>query len=94
MQPYLILAAAGAVAATAMLAREPEAAPQPRTVLPQIGVPADEASVHLIDRPGLYGVSDPAPGMRYAVIGSSLVRIEPDTNIVRAVIRGGVRPLD
>lgn len=63
-------------------------------VRPEIGEPVAPESLHVIDRPGLYGVSEPKPGMEYAVVGNSLVRIDAATSTVRSIIRGGVRPLD
>lgn len=77
-----------------MLGSEPVPRPQPAPIRLQIGEPVAADSIHLIERPGLYGVADPAPGMRYAVVGSSLVRIDAATNVVRSIVRGSVRPLD
>lgn len=94
-KPFLILAAAVGAAATAALWGQPpphEAAPPP--FRPEIGTEVPPERLHLVKRPGLYGISDPAPGMQYAVVGSSLVRIEAGTAIVRSIIRGGVRPVD
>ena len=56
--------------------------------------PAPADRLHVISRPGLYGVAHPAAGMQYAVVGDSLVRIDADTKVVRAIIRGGVHPID
>lgn len=94
-RPYLVLAAAAcAVAATAISGTQDATEAQPAPVRPRIGEPVAPESLHLVRRPGLYGVSDPAPGMRYAVVGSSLVRIEEATNVVRSIVRGSVRPID
>ena len=92
IQPYLVLAALGAVVATAMLGSESEPPMRPAPVRPQVGVAVPSESIHLIERPGLYGVSDPAPGMRYAVVGSSLVRGEAAANRGISDLRGSVRP--
>lgn len=92
---YLILAvAACAVAATTMSGSEPAAEAEPTVIRPQIGEAVSPDVIHLIERPGLYGVSDPAPGTQYAVIGSSLVRLDAATYVVRSIIRGGVQPVD
>ncbi len=48
-------------------------------------VPAE--LIHEVVRPGLYGIGDPAPGMIYAVVGSSLVRMNPETRVILAIIR-------
>lgn len=94
-KPLLILAAAtGFVAVAAALNGEPARAPQPAPVRPEVGAPAAPGTLHLVRRPGLYGVSHPAPGTQYAIVGTSLVRIDTATHVVRSVIRGGVRPVD
>ena len=57
---------------------------QPKIV---VGEVVPQAMVEPIDRPGLYGVGDPSGNWVYAVVGSQLVRIDPETNVVLGVIR-------
>ena len=90
----LLLAAAGALIATTMSGGGVAPPVQPEAARPEIGAPAPADRLHVISRPGLYGVAHPAAGMQYAVVGDSLVRIDADTKVVRAIIRGGVHPID
>lgn len=90
----LVLAATGAVTATAMFGDVTVPAVQVDPIRPEIGSIARAGDLHVIRRPGLYGVSVPAAGMQYAVIGDSLVRIDAESHVIRAIIRNGVRPID
>lgn len=96
MRNLSFIAAAGMIAlaiATTMRAEAPGEAPAGRPLPVEVGMEAP-GQIHLIERPGLYGLGPEPQGSRYAVVGSSLVRLDSTSTVVRAVIRGGVRPLD
>lgn len=52
-----------------------------------VGTHVPHEMVEKIDRPGLYGVGNPSGNWDYAVVGSQLVRIERETNMLLAIIR-------
>lgn|GEM_PF-4871945 len=96
IRPALLTLAAlasAAVTATTFSGTEEEVA-RPRSAVQPIRVgdivPAE--MILSIERPGLYGVGDPAPGMAYAVVGSSLVRLDPASNLILAIIRPVLPP--
>lgn len=62
------------------------------SVLQVGGVAADP--MHMVERPGLYGLAMPPDGSRYAIVGNNLVRIDVRTGRIQAVIRAGVRPIN
>lgn len=95
VRPFFIFAAAiAAVAATSMFGGGTEPVALAVPAKPEIGAPVPADIMHVVTRPGLYGISDPAPGMQYAVVGDSLVRVEVETGTVRSIIRSNVRPVD
>lgn len=53
----------------------------------QVGKIYDGSVIHIVTKPGLYGLGPLVPGSRYAVIGNQLVRIDPQTNKVLSIIR-------
>lgn len=71
-----------------------EADSAPATLPVQVGQAVDAQRVHLIERPGLYGLGPQPSNSQYAVVNSTLVRIDPAQMIVQSVIRPSVQPLD
>ena len=43
--------------------------------------------VHIVTRPGLYGLGDPPSGQRYAVVDGRLVRVDRDTGRILSILR-------
>ena len=81
-----LAALASATVATGLTGAEDpraEAELQPLSV----GTAVPPAMIEKIDRPGLYGVGDPSDNWEYAVVGSQLVRIDRETNMLLAIIR-------
>lgn len=50
--------------------------------------------IHIIERPGLYGLGPELHGSRYAVANGYLIRIDPNTLKVLSVLRVQNRVLD
>ena len=51
------------------------------------GTVIDWRDVHVITRPGLYGLTDPPAGQRYAIVDGRLVRIDRDSSKILSIIR-------
>lgn len=62
--------------------------------LPPIGMPVDESELHLITRPGRYGLGQASGGSRYAVLNGRLVRVSVSDGQLLAVLRHADRILD
>lgn len=60
----------------------------------EVGSIAAEGAVHRIDRPGIYGLAQPPVGSSYAVVGNNLVRLDSETDQIKAVVRRAVTPVD
>lgn len=60
----------------------------------QVGDIALTEHLHLISRPGLYGLSTPPRGELYAVMDGQIVRIHADTAQVRSILRMAPQILD
>lgn len=88
-----VAAVAGAIS-LASLSIGSEGAP-PSTLPPalEIGSVVAPQSMHMVTRPGLYGLGDPPAGTEYAVVQGSLVRIDPVSRVIRGIIRP-VAPAD
>lgn len=54
---------------------------------PLVGRVVDWNDVHVVRKPGLYGLADPPEGQHYAIIDGRLVRIEARSAKVLSVIR-------
>ena len=50
--------------------------------------------IHLIDRPGLYGLGLGVPGSRYAVADGKLIRVEEQALKVQSILRSQAEILD
>lgn len=66
----------------------------PRQPSFSVGDTVTAEHVHLISRPGLYGLATPPQGQRYAVMEGQIVRVQTDTLQVRSVLRSAPRILD
>lgn len=51
------------------------------------GTVIDWRDVHVITRPGLYGLTDPPAGQRYAIVDGRLVRVDRDSSKILSIIR-------
>lgn len=96
------LLAASALAATCgiggwVIADEMSARPVPpgpaRAEL-RVGDRVEAHRLHMIGRPGLYGLGPEPEGSAYAVVDSKLVRVDTEKMVIRAIIRPGVQPVD
>ncbi|WBU52564.1 hypothetical protein [Paracoccus sp. SCSIO 75233] len=52
-----------------------------------IGEVADPARLHIVSRPGRYGLRPAPTGSKYAVMNGRLVRIDAESGKVQSVIR-------
>lgn len=52
-----------------------------------VGAVIDLGSVHLVSRPGLYGLGEPPKGQRYAVVNGRLMRVDRETGRILSIIR-------
>ena len=52
-----------------------------------VGSVIDLGGVHLVSRPGLYGLGEPPKGQRYAIMNGRLVRVDRDTGRILSIIR-------
>lgn len=52
-----------------------------------VGGVVDWDHVHIVRRPGLYGLTDAPKGQRYAIVDGRLVRIDESTRKILSVIR-------
>lgn len=60
-----------------------------------VGDQLDEGRMHIITRPGLYGLTGSVTTQsRYGIIDGKLLRFDPETMQLRAIIRSGVLPLE
>lgn len=66
----------------------------PRLPSFQVGDIASSEHLHLISRPGLYGLATPPQGELYAVVDGQIVRIHVDTAQVRSILRMAPQILD
>ena len=85
------LMAIGVYAATGSGETAAQAASSSQIVIGET-LPPD--SLHLIERPGLYGLGPEPPGSRYAVANGHLIRIDAKTLQVLSVLRIQDRVLD
>jgi len=53
----------------------------------RVGDPVDDARLHTVSRPGLYGIGNAPAGSRYGVIDGALIRYDSDTMQILSVIR-------
>ena len=53
----------------------------------RVGDPVDNARLHTVSRPGLYGIGDAPAGSRYGVIDGALIRYDSKTMQILSVIR-------
>lgn len=53
----------------------------------RVGDRIDNAHLQLIEAPGLYGLSLPPTGHRYAIVADHLVRIDPKDGQVLSILR-------
>lgn len=58
-----------------------------------VGDQLDPATLHEITRPGLYGLTRSGSD-RFGVVGDKLLRYDPTTLQLKAIIRSNVTPLD
>lgn len=58
-----------------------------------IGDRLDPAQLHVITRPGLYGLTGNSPD-RFGLVNGNLLRFDPKTMRLKSIIRTGVRMLD
>ncbi len=61
---------------------------------PTVGMDMPEDEIHHITMPGRYGLSQPANGYGYAVVGGHLVRIDAVDGHILSVLRPAPRILD
>lgn len=47
----------------------------------------DWDDVHVVTRPGLYGLSEPPTGQRFAIVDGRLVRVDSQTSKILSIIR-------
>lgn len=47
----------------------------------------DWNDVHVVTRPGLYGLSEPPAGQRFAIVDGRLVRVDSQTSKILSIIR-------
>ena len=59
-----------------------------------VGDSRDQAEVHLVTSPGLYGLGSGVPGSSYAVAHGKLIRIDPSSFKVLSILRDQPRLLD
>ncbi|MGR3199971.1 MAG: hypothetical protein ACU0HS_01305 [Paracoccus sp. (in: a-proteobacteria)] len=59
-----------------------------------VGDIASEHQVHMITRPGRYGLSSPPAGDAYAVVAGHIVRLDPTSKRIESVLRPVPRILD
>ena len=52
-----------------------------------VGRVVDWQEVHVISRPGLYGLTDAPRGQRYAIVDGRLIRIDESTRKILSIIR-------
>lgn len=52
-----------------------------------IGESVDLGTVHIVTRPGLYGLGDAPEGAQYAIIDNRLVRVDSRTGQILSIIR-------
>ncbi|MBK4215268.1 hypothetical protein JJJ17_04940 [Paracoccus caeni] len=51
-------------------------------------------SIHLIDRPGKYGLGPELPGSHYAIVSNTLVRVDASSFKILSVLRSHAEVLD
>lgn len=59
-----------------------------------VGDRLDPERLHVITRPGLYGLSGNAAGDRYGIVDGMLVRYDAQEMRLKSIIRTGVTPAD
>ena len=62
--------------------------------VPEIGTSVDRGSLHLITRPGRYGLAHPPGGSRYAVLDGQIVRVSVSDGQLLSILRRAERILD
>lgn len=82
------------MARTATSALRTEPAPATSRQALRIGDAIEPSAIHLITRPGLYGIGNPPRGSRYGVAEGRLIRFDPQTMQLQSVIRAVDRILD
>lgn len=60
----------------------------------KVGARVDPDRLHIVTRPGLYGMGRPPPGNRYGILNGRLIRFDPETMHVLSVIRHVEQILD
>lgn len=95
----LALSAFATVVQPGLAPQQPQ--PQPEAIAPEpylhaaggtppaisIGEPVDAARVHVVAEPGLYGLSEPPPENRYAIVDGHLVRVDEDSGKILSILR-------
>ncbi|WP_104492745.1 hypothetical protein [Paracoccus denitrificans] len=88
----LAILAPATLAQSAGQAAEPAAAEAP-TML-RVGDRLDNARLHQVTRPGLYGMSEAPSGSRYGIVDGKLIRYDPESAQVLSIIRQVDRIMD
>ncbi|MBM3604568.1 MAG: hypothetical protein FJX25_07360 [Alphaproteobacteria bacterium] len=60
----------------------------------QVGDIALPEDLHLISRPGLYGLGVAPPGSHYAILDGQIIRVELATSRIRSILRVAPATLD
>lgn len=53
----------------------------------RIGDRLDPHDLHVVTRPGLYGIGTPPPGSNYGIFNGMLIRFDPESLRVQSVVR-------
>lgn len=53
----------------------------------KVGQRVDAAHIQLVDAPGVYGLSLPPDGNRYAIVAEHVVRVDPQTGKILSILR-------
>lgn len=98
------LALSAAVMISVWVATRPDPSPIPEALcdaecaapasVPVIGASVDRGSLHLITRPGRYGLGHPPGGSRYAVLDGQIVRVSVTDGQLLSILRRTERILD
>lgn len=59
-----------------------------------VGDTLDAKRLHVITRPGLYGLTGTSSGNAYGIIDGLLVRFDSSSLRLKSIIRAGVKPVD
>ncbi|RDW12549.1 hypothetical protein [Paracoccus thiocyanatus] len=70
------------------------AAPADRPAVLRVGDRLEEVRLHMVTRPGLYGMSQAPDGSRYGIVDGKLIRYDPESAQVLSIIRQVDRIVD